>query len=194
MLSTLSAKYYMRALALILLFMAQFYFDVSRGEEPTFILDVEPPTQLVKIGDPITVDVTITNVSQQDFAFAYAKNAHNAELDVVIDVWRSSGTVADKTQYGKYIYLERTTSQQMAMAKSTVTILIHSGDQWTESSDINKVYDMTMPGTYFGRATLRMSRQDGGPEVTVQSNIISVTVRTESRQAMRQQSRFGAAE
>jgi hypothetical protein len=137
-------------LLLLILFVMVCSVDVSCSAEPTFTVSIESASSQ-RIGNPIVVNITITNTSNQDFVFY---DVGRIDFDTSIVVWRSSGLTVEKTIYGM-----QTPGGPGSFALST----LHPGGQDTVSATINKVYDMTAPGTYFIRVDVSMMPSRGRP-------------------------------
>jgi hypothetical protein len=144
----------------------------ANTSEPTFAITISTRASTVKQDNPIVITIVITNITKYDIQLAASKSSDEAEFDSVIDVWDSSGAPPAKTKFGKFIAGE-SDDHISVPALSNVGYVLHPGEQLIETAQVDKIYQMTTPGTYSIRVERGWSLR---PQLFVRSNTVTVTV------------------
>jgi hypothetical protein len=156
--------------------------------ERVFELTISTPAQTVNAGKDIPLYLEFTNVSTYDrFLVSNTVNilpprnkpldegeaerksraramqsAGYAEMTNHIVVLREDGTPATYTPYGRQIY-ETRRSDDFCTAPCLPMTTIPAGGKRMESTLLNKLYDMSKPGTYTIRAEHQIHSVEVGP-------------------------------
>ena len=138
----------------------------SHAPEESLKITIVAAQNSVMAGDPIKITVTMKNMSDHDITMVAVGNNSKAELNYEIITRDKNGEMLNKTIYGKGL--------KGGVAGSRKLFTLKPGAEITETSDINKLYDMSMPGEYIIQVEKELPASEG--KGTVKSNTITVTV------------------
>jgi len=150
--------------------------DIGEPPGPVVVIQSHAPEQSLKItivaaqnsvmaGDPIEITVTMKNISDHDVTMGKSVGNTQAELDYEIIVRGKNGEMLNETSYKKRI---------KEAAGSWKTFTLKPGEERTETSNINKLYDLSRPGEYTVQVEKELPASEG--KGMVQSNTIAITV------------------
>ena len=153
--------------------------DIGEPPGPVVVIQTHAPEQSLKItivaaqnsvmaGDPIKITVTMKNMSDHDITMVAVGNNSKAELNYEIIAREKNGEMVDETRYGKGL--------KGGVAGSRKLFTLKPGAEITETCNINKLYDMSMPGEYVIQVEKELPASEG--KGTIKSNTITVTVTT----------------
>src|SRR5215510_10958077 len=151
--------------------------DIGEPPGPVVVIQTHAPEQSLKItivaaqnsvmaGDPIKITVTMKNMSDHDITMVAVGNNSKAELNYEIIAREKNGEMVDETRYGKGL--------KGGVAGSRKLFTLKPGAEITETCNINKLYDMSMPGEYVIQVEKELPASEG--KGTIKSNTITVTV------------------
>jgi len=151
--------------------------DIRDDSGPVVVIQSHAPEESLKItivaaqnsvnaGDPIEITVTMKNMSDHDITMVAVGSNSKAELNYEIITRDKNGEMLNKTIYGKGL--------KGGVAGSRKLFTLKPGAEITETSDINKLYDMSMPGEYIIQVEKELPASEG--KGTIKSNTITVTV------------------
>jgi len=151
--------------------------DIREPSGPVVVIQSHAPEQSLKItiaaaqnsvmaGEPIKIAVTMKNISDHDIKLVAMGSNSTAELNYEIIARDKNGEMLNETIYGKGL--------KGGVAGSRKLFTLKPGAEITETSNINKLYDMSMPGEYVIQVEKELPASEG--KGTVKSNTITVTV------------------
>src|SRR5215475_1002556 len=137
----------------------------SHAQEQSLKITIVAAQNGVKAGDPIEITVTMKNMSDHDITMGKLVSNTHAELNNEIIVRDKNGEMPNETRYKKGI--------KEGVAGSRRRFTLKPGEEITETSNINKLYDLSRPGEY----TVQVEKELPASEVkgTIKSNTIAVT-------------------
>jgi hypothetical protein len=148
------------------------------AKPPVMSIFLRAKQNAVKAGDPVIVERTLTNRSDQDVTLARDVYHPGCAVDVVI---ASGNFAADKKLGYRHGRLDLEQLAQMSpeqVAKSgllngkLVWIKLKPGEAWVETCDASSFYDLARPGQY--RITADLPDPESG--IVIRSNAVEVTV------------------
>jgi len=151
--------------------------DIRETSGPVVVIQSHAPEESLKItivaaqnsvnaGDPIEITVTMKNMSEHDITMVAVGSNSKAELNYEIITRDKNGEMLNKTIYGKGL--------KGGVAGSRKLFTLKPGAEITETSNINKLYDFSMPGEYTIQVERKLPASEG--KGTVKSNTITITV------------------
>jgi hypothetical protein len=148
-------------------------YPQSTGEtaRARYTLTIRGKQNSFKVGDEIRVAVTWKNTSGQPVL--NAPEIPTAETKYRVYVQDEKGVLATETKMGRRI---RTRKGEQGQDTVTVTQTgpfkyFQPGETMTEEIVLNKVYDLSKPGTYFVRV-----QPQGDSDASAQSNTVMITL------------------
>src|SRR5262249_21543663 len=138
----------------------------SHAQELSLKITIVAAQNSVKAGDPIEITVTMKNMSDHDITMVAVGSNSKAELNYEIIARDKNGEMLNETIYGKGL--------KGGVAGSRKLFTLKPGAEITETSDINKLYDMSMPGEYVIQVEKELPASEG--KGMIKSNTITVTV------------------
>ncbi len=143
---------------------------VSHSQISAQPLEIAISTQQSKImaGDPIKIAITMKNMSDHDITIIKFGGDSQAELNYEIIVRDKNGEMLNETSYRKGIKEGVAGSRKLFTLKPSAEI--------TEKANINKLYDLSMPGEYTVQVEKELPPSEGKGKGTIKSNTITVTV------------------
>jgi len=152
--------------------------DIRDDSGPVVVIQSHAPEESLKItivaaqnsvnaGDPIEITVTMKNMSDHDITMGKWVGISQAELNYEIIVKGKNGEMPNETGYRKAI-------KEGHIHGSRQHITLKPGEERTETSNINKLYDLSMPGEYAIQVEKELPTSEG--KGTIKSNTITVTV------------------
>ena len=151
--------------------------DIRETSGPVVVIQSHAPEESLKItiaaaqnsvmaGDPIKIAVTMKNISDHDIKLVAMGSNSTAELNYEIIARDKNGEMLNETIYGKDI--------KGWLPGSRKLFTLKPGAEITETSNINKLYDFSMPGEYTIQVERKLPASEG--KGTVKSNTITITV------------------
>lgn len=149
----------------------------GRPERPKYELTIRTKQHEFKAGDVIAVEITIKNTSEEP-AFA-APALTTAEAKYQIDVRDERGESALETAYERSL---RPAKDRLGREIESVTVvkdgplrLLQPGETMKEVIVLNRLYDLSMAGTYTAQVQVRGDDKD-----RPRSNQITITIKPKS--------------
>jgi hypothetical protein len=130
-------------------------------------INISTPTNIVKAGSEIRLDIVLKNTSRHDVRVVRSKG--DAELDYEIDIRDQKGKPTMETPYGRKIHGKD--SDATAKTGSWISGTLKPDQEFEQCIVLNKVYDLS-PGTY----VIQLQRRDLASKGVVKSNKIVLTV------------------
>jgi hypothetical protein len=141
-------------------------------DRPAFSLTVRATQSEAKVGEPIIVDITLTNTSDKSLGVPIEKRGYS-EFTYDFYASEATGAEAPSTPYLRALRNERQpTDPDIEIAYSTKVWIVQPGKSVTTHMDIARLYNIDVPGTY----TVRAERLDKSTGIRVESNTVSVTI------------------
>jgi Carboxypeptidase regulatory-like domain len=138
----------------------------SHALEQSLKITIAAAQSNVMAGDPIKIAIRMKNISDHDITMVAVGGNTQAELNYEIIARVKNGEMLNETIYGKGL--------KGGVAGSRKLFTLKPGAEITETSDINKLYDMSMPGEYVIQVEKELPASEG--KGTIKSNTITVTV------------------
>ncbi len=140
-----------------------------RGEQQPFSVTLATQHDIVKAGEDIHLQVTLTNTSHNEIKFAEAPgDTPPAEYQYLFQVRDSKGHPAQDTEYG-HKFKENTRPRG-----SRVTWTLQPGESMKDETVLTKLFDLSRPDKYVIEAFRRIPEHLG--KGTVKSNTLTITV------------------
>lgn len=145
----------------------------SSRPQPNYAISIAGPTGPIKLGSPIKVTVTVTNISQQEvywnselgkdsayrsFLFLLSKNGH--EVQTTYFHRRISGRQ------------QKSDPDEVPGSGSSILLPHPPGKMFEIPIDLTRLYEITEPGTY----TFRVCRHDRTSKTRVCSNDLTLQI------------------
>ena len=124
-----------------------------------FSLTLSGPQEAVKVGQPVPMKITLTNISGRELLIIGSRHPRGAEDDFQLCVRDAQGNLAAMKP--------REPSQGSQAGGSWAP-----GQSFTDKFDLGESFDLTKPGKY----TVQLKRKDVKTGVEVESNTVTVTV------------------
>jgi hypothetical protein len=142
--------------------------------QPAITLNISAVQESVKVGSPVRVRLILKNKSDHDIVVVREIRG----FDCHVDVRDTDGQLAADTKLGYILNghvanldLSRVSPQDLT--GNLVSGTVGPGKTLTWELDASKLYDIKEPGKY----TIQLKKKDPeNPSITVQSNMITVTV------------------
>ncbi|MBO0861839.1 MAG: carboxypeptidase regulatory-like domain-containing protein [Chloracidobacterium sp.] len=141
----------------------------SHAPEQSLKITILAAQNRVKAGDPIEIAITMKNLSDHDITMRKWAGNTQAELDFGIIVKGNNGATLNETRYKKGV-----NRGIGSIAGSSRLLTLNPGEEITEKSKINKLYDMSIPGGYTVQVEKELPASEG--KGMVKSNTITVIV------------------
>jgi hypothetical protein len=133
---------------------------------PSFSINISTAQSMVKVGAAITIDATLTNISDHDIFYAVGTPGQVIDL-IVCD---SSGKSVPETPYGRKVH--DTELNRRPFVGSVFRASIKPDHTFQQKSDLSKEYDLSKPDKY----SIQAQRRDARTREMVKSNTITITV------------------
>jgi hypothetical protein len=141
--------------------------STQANRKPSFSITLSTPDGVVKPGSNVMLEVVLKNTSDQDISAGELLGG--AELNYDIDVRDSKGDLATETQYGRRIHGK---DPNPGHGGSGVARALKPGETQKTKTFLNRVYDLSQPGSY----TVQAQTRDPNSNMIVKSNTITFTV------------------
>jgi hypothetical protein len=138
---------------------------LGQAAKNSFSLTISTPSDSVKTGDQVRLDITITNTSDQDIQVVIT----HPEIFYDIDV-HHNGDSARETDYGHRVHNRHTIP--FGTVSPVVSGPLKPGDKVQEHYVLNDLYDFSDVGKY----TVQVQQKDPKTKTFIKSNTITVTV------------------
>ena len=157
--------------------------DIMDVPGPVVVIQSNTTEQPIKItimaaqnnfmaGNPIEITITMKNISDHDINIVqWTGDKHQAELSYAVIVRDKNGEMPIETEYKKRL---NEGGAVAVIAGSHKLITFKPGDEITETSNLNKLYNLSRLGEYTVQVEKKLPDSEG--EDTVKSNTITVTV------------------
>jgi hypothetical protein len=142
------------------------------SDKPVFTITLAPPIGPIRIGSPIVVTVTVTNVSGKDIYLGSdrGKNAAYKDFGYLLT---KDGQQVETTVFHRRITGQNRADDPPQMESSSSIVLSHPpGKIFVMKVDLNRLYKISEPGVY----TLVASQFDDYSKTTVRSDPLILTV------------------
>jgi hypothetical protein len=141
--------------------------------KPSFSIEIAAVYDTVKIGSPIVVKMTLTNISDHELKFW-----NSAKGPYCVEVRDSKGKIPPETDMGfelnGHAKREDVVKRvgRSALDFNGVAVPLKPGEKWPEQFDVRERYNLTQPGKY----TVYVRRELEESYKYVMSNEITVTL------------------
>ena len=138
----------------------------SQISEQPLEITISTQQSNVMAGDPIKIAIRMKNISKHDITMAAVGSNSQAELNYEIIARDKNGGMLYETIYRKGI--------KRGVAGSRKLFTLKPGEEITEKANVNKLYDLSMPGEYTIQVEKELPPSEG--KGMIKSNTITVTV------------------
>ncbi len=141
--------------------------QISAGAQPPFSIKIRLLSEVVKLGSPVTIEVTKTNTSNHDLSSM-------SESEFSIDVNDKNGSPAPETEA---VRRQKEAQKEAQWTRSSGSVMgnpLRPGDSDRRIIGVDRYYDMDQPGKY--TIQLRGGLHIDGNDYIVKSNTVTVTV------------------
>lgn len=141
---------------------------------PAFVIAVDGPTPPVHLESPLTVNITVTNVSKKEIWWEWyrATDSDSGYKAFAFLVTRGGHEVETTFFYRKISNRQRSDDPQEVMSGSLFPVTYPPGKMFTVTIDLKRLYEIKEPGVY----KLVVSRPDENSKTTVRSNPLTLKV------------------
>jgi hypothetical protein len=137
-----------------------------------FSMALKSPSESHKVGEPITVGITVTNISKSVIGFEAGLGARQLERHFFVIANGPGGKAVEEREYGLEIHGRSRKNFGPRLGSSYMETL-EPGKSVYHEIDVNKLYDFSVPGTY-ELYIQRDHEADSG--LLVKSNHITIVV------------------
>ncbi|MDE3200445.1 MAG: hypothetical protein KGN79_05935 [Acidobacteriota bacterium] len=146
----------------------------SPSSKPEFSIHVTQPRAPFKLGKPVVINVSITNVTKHDILweswFSMSKDLPYMSCRFLLE---RSGKEVETTYFDRYITGRgRPDDPFKVISGSAVLVPKPPGKMFEMNIDLTRLYQITKPGTY----TLHISRYDPATKTTVSANTVTIQI------------------
>ena len=145
----------------------------QNAAKPPISVNISTTRAEYTIGEPIKLDIALTNNSDKEIAVAQSNAVGKAELSYDIDVRDTTGKRAERTHYGKVL---RGEDPEASIMDSQRTRHLKPHDVLGDSAMLTTIYDLSAPGQYVVRVTKEKKFPGLQPDEPVVSNAIKITI------------------
>lgn len=125
-----------------------------------------------KVGEPINIDITLTNASGKPFSLKFERGGRS-EFSYELYVDDPNGAVAPYTPYLRALKNKKESGDPDIQIDTSMGVwTVQPGKSMTTHMDITRLYKIEVPGTY----KVWVERVDESTGIRVKSNAVSVTV------------------
>jgi hypothetical protein len=141
---------------------------------PSFSIKLTGPEAEVKVGAPIPLKVTFTNISDHDFrtgSIPCSECKTGARRDIDLKVYDSDGKLVPEMPYGRRIHGRE--ADQLRTPVSVFSSAIKPGNGFRENANLREEFELQKPGRY----TVQAERPDPYSNgLMVKSNTITISL------------------
>lgn len=142
------------------------------ADHPAFSITVQGPQTAAKLGEPVKIDITLTNISDRALG-VHLELEGRSEITYEVFMEGLRGGEAPTTAYLRAVRGQHLPSDpDGVIAYSTKIWLIQPGKSATTHMDLTKLYEIKEPGTY----KVWVARKDKVSGIKVQSNALTISV------------------
>ncbi|MFZ0746974.1 MAG: hypothetical protein WAM85_21395 [Terracidiphilus sp.] len=139
---------------------------------PAFSLALKSPSQSYKVAEPITLGLTITNISKSAIGLEAGPGMGQLERHFFVVAVGPDGKAVQERQYGLRVHGKAPRSSIPRLGSSYMEA-IAPGESVHHEIDFNKLYDFSEPGTYDLYVQRNYEAESG---LLVKSNHIKIVV------------------
>jgi|GEM_PF-4908354 len=143
------------------------------GAEIPVQLEISTPQMQFPSGSPITLTITLSNLSDVPMTIGRVVGREQAEVDYTILVKDTNGKLLPESKYGY-----AAANNRLIVSRTTATI--PPGGTLSQRPIITRLYDMTKPGKYVVTVQRRLPAALGGLVVASNAFTVSVVLDTKS--------------
>jgi len=142
--------------------------------QPSITVAIAAPQTVVKLGDPIVLRITETNISGHDLQETFSPSGLPGVALRRMDVklYDSEGKPVEETDYGGTIHMRPRHGNGPAFYSGFGGTVLKAGDSFTEISDLNKEFVLEKAGKY----TVQAQEFDRSSKTLVKSETITLTL------------------
>lgn len=142
--------------------------SLSGGQQP-FSITLATKHEVVKVGEDILLEITLTNTSQSEIRLAEAPgDPPPAEFQYLIEVHDDKGEPAPDSEYGRRL------KANPNPRGSRVTRALAPGESLKDETTLTRVFNLSRPDKYIVQASRKIPDYLG--KGVVKSNTITITV------------------
>jgi|ERR1700682_380463 len=142
---------------------------LTQADQQPFSLTIETKNSVARVGEPLHLQVILTNSSHKQLRLAEAPgDPAPAEYQYAIEIRDSNGQLATLTAYGRKF------TGSIPPRGSRVTRIIESGESVTDEAVLTKLYDLSRPGKYVVQVTRSVPPYLG--KGVVRSNRVTIAI------------------
>lgn len=143
--------------------------------KPSFTVTISMPQDVVKLGSPIELQLTVTNISDHDLSCGIGTVNGKIRRRIDVKVYDSTGKPVPETELGMTIHGRP--PHGLPFGGAGFADHISKGESFHEKSDLNQEFILTKPGKY----TVQAERHDFDNKVLVKSNTLTFTLTGETK-------------
>jgi hypothetical protein len=143
-----------------------------QSSSPGFAIAVDGPTPPVRLESPITVNVTVTNVSGKEIWWEWYR-ATDAGYKAFAFLLTKGGHEVETTFFHRKVSnRQRADDPVEVLSGSLFPVTYPPGKMFTVTIDLKRLYEIKEPGVY----TLVVRRFDENSKATVHSNSLTLKI------------------
>jgi hypothetical protein len=144
-----------------------------QSSSPAFVIAVHGPILPVRLESPITVNVTVTNVSGKEMWWQWERQHKDAGYRAFSWLLTKGGREVETTFFHKKISgRQHADDPQEPEHFSSFPVTYPPGKMFTVTIDLKRLYEIKEPGVY----TLVVRRFDENSKTTVHSNSLTLKI------------------
>jgi hypothetical protein len=147
----------------------------AQNAQPIFSLTISTPQSTFISGAEVHLTVELKNISNKA-VYVYKDMGADVNADFIntLEVLDAKGVPVPDTALGRWTKVPGDPHHPKVSYGSGYHLELKPGDAMTESGFVNRLHDVTLPGSYTVQAIRDIPSEQGGG--TIKSNIIKITV------------------
>lgn len=138
----------------------------GQAAKPPFSITISTPHDVVKAGEPVSVDITLSNISSRKIFF---HSYHSPDPDKILATY---GIEVRDSRGDRVLRSQRRAKEFPPWIEHSIVYSLEPGKTTNDRLEIGEVQDISKPGKY----TIQLQRSEYETKIAVKSNTITVTV------------------
>jgi len=139
---------------------------------PVFSITIDPPASPIRLGSPINVTVTMTNIGGEEIYLASDKGPKAKYMGLTFLLMKSGREIETTVLHRKISGRQRPDDPEEVEHGSSIVLSYPPGTIFARTIDLKQLYQITQPGLY----TLDVSRFDDYSKTIVRSKTLTLNI------------------
>jgi hypothetical protein len=145
---------------------------ISAKSIPGYTIKISPPSDQIRLGSPINIKATVTNISGSDIYWDLDRSSDSVYKAFRILLMKDGHEVEMTFFHRKVTGRQRPDDPDEVETGSSIAIAHPPGLMFTVELDLRRLYKITKPGIY----TLTLSRAEEDNKTVVHSNTVTLDI------------------